>query len=93
MRNILASAALAGVLILASNGWLLGAANASAPSILEPPAGALLGLYYGAGSLAQTAAKLGRTPPVHLTYYAWTDDWTGAVTKADLSVGRIPLVN
>ena len=34
-----------------------------------------------------------RTPPVHLTYYAWTDDWTGTVTKADLAAGRIPLVN
>jgi len=93
MRNILARAGLAGVLILVSNGWLLGAANASGSSILEPPRGALLGLYYGAGNLAQTTTKLGRTPPVHLTYYAWTDDWTGTVTKADLSAGRIPLVN
>ena len=67
MRKILARAALAGVLILASNGWLLGAANANGSSILEPPTGALLGLYYGAGNLAQTTAKLGRTPPVHLT--------------------------
>ncbi len=37
--------------------------------------------------------KLGRTLPIHLTYYAWNDDWTGTVTKADLAAGRIPLVN
>src|SRR5689334_15248503 len=93
MRNILRRAAHAGIALLVCNGWLLGATDASSSSILEPTAGALLGLYYGAGSLAQTAAKLGRTPPVHLTYYAWNDDWTGTVTKADLAAGRIPLVN
>jgi hypothetical protein len=62
-------------------------------SILEPRSGALLGLYYGVGSVAQTGAKLGRIPPVHLTYYAWDADWNGSVTKADLAAGRIPLVN
>jgi hypothetical protein len=93
MKNILRKAALAGALILASNGWLPGAASDSGSAILEPAAGVLLGQFYGAGSLAQTTAKLGRTPPVHLTYYAWADDWTGAVTKADLAAGRIPLVN
>src|ERR1017187_1099372 len=80
MRRILSRAALAGVVIFASNGWLPGAENASGSSILEPAAGVLLGQYYGAGNLAQTTAKLGRTPPVHLTYYAWTDDWTGSAT-------------
>src|SRR5262249_28480896 len=50
---------------------LRGAADVSGSSILEPSAGALLGQYYGADNLEQTAAKLGRTPPVHLTYYAW----------------------
>ena len=93
MRNILGRAALVGVIIFASKGWLLGAADVSGSNILAPAAGALLGQYYGAGNLAQTTAKLGRTPPVHLTYYAWTDDWTGAVTRADLAAGRIPLVN
>lgn len=93
MRNILGRVALAGAVILACGGGLLGAANDAESSILEPAAGALLGQYYGAGSLDQNTAKLGRTPPVHLTYYAWTDDWTGAVTKADLAGGRIPLVN
>ena len=93
MRNILGRAAFAGIVILAFNGCVLAAADASGSSILEPAAGALLGLYYGTGNLSQTTAKLGRTPPVHLTYYAWTDDWTGTVTKADLAAGRIPLVN
>ena len=93
MRKVLRKAVLSGALIVALNGWLLGAGNDSGSAILEPTAGALLGQFYGAGTLAQTAAKLGRTPPVHLTYYAWADDWTGAVTKADLAAGRIPLVN
>jgi glycosyl hydrolase family 26 len=67
------------------------ASNAS--SILEPASGALLGQFYGAGTMAQTAAKLGRIPTVHLTYYPWDADWNGSVTKADLAAGRIPLVN
>jgi hypothetical protein len=96
-RKILSSAALACVVIFASSGGLFGAENGAendnGSSILEPAAGVLLGQYYGAGSVAQTTAKLGRTPPVHLTYYAWTDDWTGTVTQADLAAGRIPLVN
>src|ERR1017187_869716 len=57
MRRILSRAALAGVVIFASNGWLPGAENASGSSILEPAAGVLLGQYYGAGNLAQTTAK------------------------------------
>ncbi len=93
MRKILGRVALASVVFFVSSGWLLGATNASGSSILEPATGALLGMYYGAGTIAQTTAKLGRTPPVHLTYYAWNADWTGAVTKADLAAGRIPLVN
>ena len=93
MRKILGRVALASVVFFVSSGWLLGATNASSSSILEPATGALLGMYYGAGTIAQTTAKLGRTPPVHLTYYEWNADWTGAVTKADLAAGRIPLVN
>ena len=93
MRKILGRVALASVVFFVSSGWLLGATNAGGSSILEPATGALLGMYYGAGTIAQTTAKLGRTPPVHLTYYAWNADWTGAVTKADLAAGRIPLVN
>jgi len=93
MKNIFHKATLAGSLILVSTGWLLAAAQDSGSTILEPATGALLGQFYGAGTLAQTAAMLGRRPPVHLTYYAWAADWTGAVTKADLAAGRIPLVN
>ena len=48
MRNILGRATLMGLVIFASNGWLLGAPNPSESSILEPSAGALLGQYYGA---------------------------------------------
>lgn len=93
MTDILRKVALAGAIILASSGLLPGAAKESGSTILEPSSGVLLGQYYGADSVAQTTAKLGRTPPVHLTYYAWDADWTGAVTKADLAAGRIPLVN
>jgi hypothetical protein len=93
MRKTLNIAALAGAVILFSNGLLTSSAKAGGSSILEPASGALLGQYYGAGSVAQAAVKLGRTPPVHLTYYGWADDWTGSVTQADLAAGRIPLVN
>jgi glycosyl hydrolase family 26 len=95
MRKMLRRAALAGVAILALRGLFTEAASEelSGSSILEPASGALLGLYYGAGSIEQTTRKLGRTPVVHLTYYAWATDWTGSVTQADLAAGRIPLVN
>ena len=93
MRKFLGRAALAGLVIFVSSVLLSRPANAGESSILEPASGALLGQFYGAGNLAQTTAKLGRTPRVHLTYYAWTDDWTGSVTRADLAAGRIPLVN
>jgi len=61
------------------------------PGILEPASGALLGLFYGDDGIADTAAKLGRTVPVHLTYYAWTDEWFNA--QPDLDAGRIPFCN
>lgn len=95
MKNVLLRIALAALVILASSGWLLGATGAGGSPILEPATGTLLGQYYGAGNIAQNTAKLGRTPPVHLTYYNWTADWTGAnsATQADLAAGRIPLVN
>jgi hypothetical protein len=72
-----------------------GKSRSNGSTALEPASGALLGQFYGAGSIAATTAKLGRTPPVHLTYYAWTADWTGSgsATKADLDARRIPLVN
>jgi hypothetical protein len=95
MRKMLRRVTLTSVVILVYSGMLPNPVNGgpSESSILEPPSGALFGLYYGAGSLAQTTVKLGRTPAVHLTYYAWAADWTGSVTKADLAEGRIPLVN
>lgn len=61
--------------------------------LLVPAEGVLLGAYYGDESLAETEAKLGRAIPLHLTYYAWTDDWTEGPTADDLSIGRTPFVN
>jgi hypothetical protein len=61
---------------------------------LVPEQGALLGHYYGAGSVAETDARIGRKPAIHLTYYGWSDDWvTAPATRDDLADGRIPLVN
>jgi len=69
-------------------------AVSKAKNILVPAHGALLGHYYGAGSIAQTDARIGRKPAVHLVYYNWTDDWAASpTTRADLADGRIPLVN
>jgi hypothetical protein len=70
-----------------------GSTGTGGSPILEPATGALLGLYYGDASLDATAQKLGRTLPLHLTYYAWEDDWTTEITTADLRAGRIPFVN
>jgi hypothetical protein len=61
---------------------------------LIPPNGALLGHYYGTGTIAETDARIGRKPAIHLSYYNWDDDWAGAAaTREDLADGRIPLVN
>ena len=58
------------------------AGSAGLSSILAPANGALLGLYYGAGTTAATDTLIGRKPQIHLVYYAWTDDWTqGAYTR------------
>jgi len=95
MRATLNRAALAGVVILAFSGLFTNAANEErrGSSILEPVSGALLGQFYGNGSIDESRLKLGRTPVIHLTYYGWATDWTGSVTQADLAAGRIPLVN
>lgn len=61
--------------------------------ILVPASGAWLGQYYGDGSISQTSARLGRTLKLHLTYYDFTHNWVGSVTKADLDAGRVPFVN
>jgi hypothetical protein len=60
--------------------------------LLVPNQGVLLGLYYGAGSIEETNARIGRKPQVHLVFYSWRTDWS-AGAKSDLAVGRIPLVN
>jgi hypothetical protein len=70
-----------------------GSSGAGDSDILEPAAGALIGQYYGDDSIAATSTKLGRTLPLHLTYYAWSDDWTRANTAEDLKAGRVPFVN
>lgn len=57
-----------------------------------PETGVLLGAYYGDESMADTEAKLGRSVPLHLTYYAWTDDWTEGSAN-DLRSGHVPFVN
>ncbi|WP_199831099.1 glycoside hydrolase family 26 protein [Streptomyces sp. NBRC 110028] len=61
---------------------------------LVPARGALLGHFYGAGTMTETDARIGRSPAVHLTYYNWADDWArSSTTRADFAAGRIPLVN
>ena len=72
--------------------------DAASPSggmndILVPSQGALLGHYYGNGTLAQTDMIIGRKPALHLAYFNWAgDDWATAAA-ADFADGRIPLVN
>ena len=61
---------------------------------LAPAQGALLGHYYGNGSIEQTDAQIGRKPAVHLTYHDFQDDWiNSADVSSDFADGRIPLVN
>lgn len=87
---VLATALIAGVGVTAS----AEASPADAGDILVPAQGALLGHYYGAGSIADTDARIGRKPAIHLTYYNWGDDWASSSTTAsDFADGRIPLVN
>jgi beta-mannanase len=94
MREMFGRVAAAGVVLLALSGILTTSGQESRRSaILEPASGALLGQYYGAGSIDQTTQKLGRTPVIHLNYYNWEADWTGSVTQADLAAGRIPLIS
>ncbi|MGC2794549.1 MAG: hypothetical protein WA899_21200, partial [Candidatus Sulfotelmatobacter sp.] len=98
-KTLISAVCLAGIVTLALSGVTTNAASqksrgASArSSILEPASGALLGQFYGAGSIDETTRKLGRTPAIHLTYYSREADWTGSVTQADLAAGRIPLIS
>jgi hypothetical protein len=100
MRGMYSRAASACVVTLALSVVLATAASQESrgssireSSILEPASGALLGQFYGAGSIDQTTRKLGRTPVIHLVYYGWDADLTGSVTQADLAAGRIPLIS
>jgi hypothetical protein len=69
-------------------------ASVSSTAPLVPAQGALLGHYYGNGTIAQTDKRIGRKPAVHLTYYDLKDDWVkSSVNTADFADGRIPLVN
>lgn len=83
----------AGTAAAGDAGQSTGGAGETAPVPLVPASGALLGQYYGDGSIAATTTKLGRTLKVHLTYWAWDDDWTQGATRQDLDASRIPLVN
>ncbi|MGU3650872.1 glycoside hydrolase family 26 protein [Mycolicibacterium sp. A43C] len=64
----------------------------SAP--LVPPHGAHLGMFYGRDSVEATAARIGTTPKIRLTYFGWYDDWAAAdSTREDFDADRIPLIN
>jgi hypothetical protein len=67
--------------------------GAATNGALVPAQGALLGMYFGNGTMAATENAIGRKVAIHLVYYAWEDDWTRGTTKSDLDAGRIPLVN
>jgi len=98
-KPLILAACLAAIVALALSGAPTNAAGQKPrgasvrSSILEPASGALLGQFYGAGSIDETTRKLGRTPVIHLAYYSWEADWTGSVTQADLAAGRIPLIS
>ncbi|WP_082772127.1 glycoside hydrolase family 26 protein [Actinoplanes sp. TFC3] len=61
---------------------------------LVPAQGALLGHYYGNGTVTKTDQRIGRKPAVHLTYYDFKDDWVKSpVNTSDFADGRVPLIN
>ncbi|MET4140955.1 hypothetical protein [Pedobacter sp. UYP1] len=61
---------------------------------LVPANGALLGHYYGAGTIGETNERIGKHPQIHLSYYGWKDHWAkDEFTRQDLTDGYIPLVN
>lgn len=70
-------------------------AKATSNVPLVPAQGALLGHYYGNGTIAQTDKRIGRKPAVHLSYYDFkSEDWIkSSVNTADFADGKIPLVN
>lgn len=89
-----ASGASGGDASSADGGAVEADASQGSRDILVPAHGALLGHYYGAGTIAETDARIGRKPAIHLTYYGWNEDWTQHdVPEQDFADGRIPLVN
>lgn len=71
-----------------------GSAPVDLSDLLVPAQGVLLGAYYGDRNIADTSAAIGRTLPLQLTYYAWTDDWVNeGNTRDDLAGDRTPFVN
>jgi hypothetical protein len=70
-----------------------GSGDGGLSAILVPPQGALLGEYYGDGTIAATNARIGRVPAIHLTYHALSDDFPAdPVVRADLAAGQIPQI-
>jgi len=49
-------------------------------------------VFYGAGTIAATDARIGRKPQIHLQYRGWDDPWEDD-GRADLEAGRIPLIS
>jgi hypothetical protein len=88
------SSGMAGAAAVAGAGSAAGAGGSRGPdsNILVPAQGVLLGHYYGDGTVAETDARIGRKPALHLVYYAWEDDWPSAAKK-DFAAGKTPLVN
>ena len=61
---------------------------------LVPAKGALLGHFYGSGTISETDARIGKHPQIHLSYYGWSDHWAkDEATTQDFTDGRIPLIN
>ena len=77
-----------------AEGGASGSPEGGPSAILAPAQGALLGHFYGNGTVAQTDAMIGQKPRIHLSYYDWVTDWTkDSAIADDFSSGKIPLVN
>lgn len=69
-------------------------ASSLAKVALVPAKGALLGHFYGIGTMDETDARIGKHPQIHLSYYGWSDHWSkDEATTQDFTDGRIPLIN
>jgi hypothetical protein len=94
VRRCLPFAVLAITLLAQSLCGAGGFAIQSAPPtpLLVPEHGALLGLFYGAGTMPATDALIGRKPQIHLSYYSLNEDWVPRAAS-DIADGRIPLIS